>query len=143
MRQLIIFRGPSGSGKTTAAKAYVEMYGGCFFEADSYFELDRGDYWFDATQLGKAHEWCQLRVRKCMEQDLGPAVVSNTSIKKWELKPYIDMAVVFRYEVVIYRMPGPWDALELSKRNVHGLSMEAVQRQINKYEPIEGEQEYV
>jgi NEDD4-binding protein 2 len=141
MKRLILFRGPSGSGKTTAAKAFVAKNGGQFFEADSFFDQD-GNYAFDASKLGQAHSDCQRRVREFMVNGNGPAVVSNTSMTRWELNPYLAMAKELGYEIVIYRIKGPWDAALFASRNAHGVTEAIVQKQINKYQQLENEQEY-
>lgn len=141
MKQLIIFRGPSGSGKTTAAKGYVAKHGGEFFEADAFFHQN-GQYSFDASKLGQAHGSCQRRVRDAMQKASGPVVVSNTSMTLWELNPYLQMAKEYGYDVTVYRIKGPWDAEVFAKRNVHGVPVAGVQKQINKYEELESEKEY-
>lgn len=137
MKKLIIFRGPSGSGKSTAAKAL----GGLHFEADEFF-MRSGTYVFEANKLSQAHADCQRRVREAVSSEKELVVVSNTSMTRWELTPYLQMAKEFDYEVTIYRIKGPWDAKLFASRNTHGVTKEIVQRQINKYQPLESEQEY-
>ena len=141
MKRLIIFRGPSGSGKSTAAKAWCQKNVGLHFEADEFF-MQNGTYAFDASKLGQAHADCQRRLRKAMENDTYPLVVSNTSMTRWELNPYLAMAREFGYEVTIYKIKGPWDAKLYASRNAHGVTVEIVQKQINKYQPLESEEEY-
>lgn len=141
-RTLVIFRGPSGSGKTTAAKAFCAKNGGMFFEADSFFERN-GTYNFDPSKLGQAHGDCQRRVRDEMQNGVGPLVVSNTSMTRWEVNPYLAMAKEMGYETVIYRIKGPWDAALYASRNAHGVTEAIVQKQINKYQTLESEEEYV
>lgn len=142
MKKLIIFRGPSGSGKSTAAKALIDTNGGRVFEADQFFYRD-GKYEFDATKLGQAHSDCQRRLRAAMEQGEETLIVSNTSMARWEVNPYLAMAREFGYEVTIYRIKGPWDAKLFASRNAHGVTEAIVQKQIDKYQPLEMEQEYV
>jgi predicted kinase len=150
MKRLIIFRGPSGSGKSTAAKAWLsknckafeEVGFGNHFETDQYF-MQNGKYQFDATKLGVAHGDCQRRVRAAMGQGFFPLVLSNTSMTKWELNPYLAMAEEFGYEVTIYRIKGPWDVKLFTSRNQHNVPESVVQKQINKYQPLENEEEYV
>jgi predicted kinase len=150
MKKLVIFRGPSGSGKTTAAKAFLHANAGFrsdshqrHFEADAFFVDKNGQYKFDASKLGIAHGDCQRRVRQAMENGTYPLVLSNTSMTRWELNPYLAMAKEFGYEVVVYRIKGPWDPKLFASRNAHGVSIEIVQKQINKYQPLESEEEYV
>ena len=141
MKQLIIIRGPSGSGKTTAAKDFVNKHGGAFFEADGFF-YQEGNYVFDPKKLPQAHGDCQRRIREALANRVSPVVVSNTSMTHWEMNPYFAMAKQFEYHVTVYRIGGPWDAKLFASRNVHGVTEEIVQRQINKYEPLENEEEY-
>ena len=145
MKQLVIFRGPSGSGKSTAAKKFAKDSGvgfdGVHFEADQFFMV-LGKYQFDATKLGQAHGWCQRQVRESMEAGLKLVIVSNTSMTKWEVNPYVALAEEFDYEVVIYKIKGPWDAKLYASRNAHNVPLHVVQKQIDKYQPIEGETEY-
>lgn len=101
-----------------------------------------GQYSFDASRLGQAHKDCQLRVRKAMEKTSDPLVVSNTNMTRWELNPYLQMAVEYNYTVKVYRIKGPWDAKLFAARNLHGLSEANIQRQIDKYQPLENEEEY-
>lgn len=140
MKKLIIIRGPSGSGKSTLA-AKLQSNHLLRFEADQFFCRD-GKYEFDATKLGAAHGECQRRVRDAMEDGEENIVVSNTSMTVREVCVYTDLADEYGYEVKIYRTKGPWDANLFAARNVHNVSLEVVQRQINKYQPIEGEEEH-
>lgn len=112
------------------------------FEADSYF-FQGSKYVFDATKLAQAHGDCQRRVREYMLNNLGPIVISNTSMRRWEMNPYLQMAAELGYEVEIYRIKGPWVAEVFAARNLHNVPVEIVQRQIDKYQPMENEIEYV
>jgi NEDD4-binding protein 2 len=148
MKQLVIFRGPSGSGKSTAARQFLRDqnlgHEGTMqhFEADRFFLNQEHEYCFDASKLGSAHKWCQHRVRENMEIGVTPIVVSNTSMTKWEVNPYLQLAKEFGYEVVVFKIKGPWNAKLFSERNLHGVPLSVVQKQIDKYQPIEGETEY-
>jgi len=147
MSKLIIVRGPSGSGKTTLAMHLGAEYGEVtagdimpVFEADTYFEGQNG-YKFDASQLGSAHRWCQLNAERSMfhGEDL---IVSNTSMTNWELNPYLQLAEKYGYTVEIWRTPGPWDADVLFERNVHGVPLVTLQKQVRKYQPLDNEREW-
>lgn len=147
MKQLVIFRGPSGSGKSTAARHFLQQscgHSGALqhFEADNFFMEDDGSYNFNARQLGQAHNWCQCLVHDAMAEGLSPVVVSNTSMTKWEVEPYLEFAEQHGYEVVVYKIKGPWDAELFASRNAHNVPLSVVQKQISKYQPIEGEIEY-
>ena len=102
MPTLTLIRGASGSGKSTLAKALVRSgkdmnplyypYGGAdHFEADQFWEfLGHGEYAFDGSKLGMAHEWCQNGVREALRKSHN-VVVSNTFTTQKELQPYYDM----------------------------------------------------
>lgn len=147
-KRLVIFRGPSGSGKSTAASKFlVENFRSDAdpaqrrFEADQFFMKD-GKYNFDASKLGQAHGWCQRGVHEAMQNEVSPIIVSNTSMTKWEVNPYLQLAEEYGYEVVVYKIKGPWDAELYASRNAHNVPLHVVQKQISKYQPIEGEIEY-
>jgi len=142
MKKLIIVRGPSGSGKSTIARHLGETHDEVMsvFEADMYFESYSG-YNFDAGQLGNAHRWCQLNAERSMfrGEDL---IVANTSMTHWELNPYLQLAEKYGYTVEAWRTPGPWDPDVLFERNLHGVPLETLKKQINKYEPLDIEREW-
>lgn len=147
MSKLILLRGPSGSGKSTLARMLAEEYGDLtaggmmpVLEADMYFEAYEG-YKFDAEQLGNAHRWCQLNVERSMFHN-EHLIVSNTSMTHWEVKPYLQLAKKYGYTVDVWRMPGPWDAEVLFNRNVHGVPLETLEKQIRKYQPLDNEREW-
>ena len=101
MKKLILIRGVSGSGKSTLAKLLTSDYR--IFEADQYFYDENDNYNFEASKLDFAHKWCQLCVESAMEIDEhflnSVIVVSNTSTTEEEMKPYIDLANKYNYQV--------------------------------------------
>jgi NEDD4-binding protein 2 len=148
MKKLIILRGPSGSGKSTIASHLQDEYTAPYHEADSYFERSwwhdskQSKYMFDASKLGDAHAWCRLGVTKHMFEGVPTIIVSNTNMTHWEMQPYLDLASEYGYEVDIIRTPGPWDAQNLAKRNVHGVPLETLKKQVRKYQPHADEKEW-
>jgi len=147
MKKLIILRGPSGSGKSTAARKllYERSFDtsprSAMFEADSFFMKD-GKYEFDANKLPQAHAQCQKGVSDCMMIGMEMIVVSNTNMRSRDMEPYFMLANQHGYEVEVYRTPDPWDAKLFASRNVHGLTEAMIQRQIDRYQPLENEVEY-
>jgi predicted kinase len=97
MSIMIIMRGPSGSGKTTRARELQKEYNALINSADKYFMV-KGEYCFNADQLPAAHNWCQDRTR-CACEDGQNVIVDNTNMSLWEMKPYVEMAEEFGYEV--------------------------------------------
>lgn len=139
--KLVLLRGPSSTGKSTIA-SYLSSVPGhrvSFHETDKFFVDENGVYRFDANLLAKAHAWNQQEVRMQMLCKTQLVVVSNTFIKRWEMKYYLDLANAFGYEVEIIRTPEPWDAEMLFNRNKHGVPLDTIKRQINKFQPHKDE----
>lgn len=93
MSRLIIIRGLPGSGKSTLAQKLLAVAVDRHYEADQYFIVE-GEYKFDASKLGRAHEWCQERTRSAL-RDGKSVVVTNTFTTVKELRPYFAMAQEF------------------------------------------------
>ena len=94
MNTLYLVRGLPGSGKST----FTNHLDGIAVEADMYF-MKGGEYKFDTTKLGRAHEWCQENVKSLLESG-EDVIVSNTFTTEKEMKPYLDMAKEFDYRVM-------------------------------------------
>ena len=88
---LILVRGVPGSGKSTLATLLGIMSSTQFIEADHYFIDGEGNYNFNPSESGKAHEYCQYhcRVALCSGSDI---IVSNTSTTEKEVQTYKDIA---------------------------------------------------
>ena len=96
---LILTRGIPGSGKSTLAALLGFMAGTPVIEADHYFVDGEGNYNFNPSELGKAHEYCQYhcRVVLCSGSDI---IVSNTSTTEKEVQVYKNIAKEFGvYEI--------------------------------------------
>jgi predicted kinase len=125
---LILLRGLPGSGKSTFANMMWGEYNIC--EADQYFYID-GEYKFDASKLKEAHQWCQDKVRKLMNQSdfYSEIVVANTSTTEKEMQPYLDLAKEFEYHVV---------SLVVENRHgnssVHGVPQETLKKMQDRFE---------
>ncbi|WP_050917815.1 ATP-binding protein [Vibrio campbellii] len=86
--KLILIRGLPGSGKTTLAKKLSKQLKAKHFEADMYFENESGEYVFDGTKLTDAHEWCFQQTCKWLSKG-NTVIVSNTFVRHWEMKRYL------------------------------------------------------
>jgi len=95
MQQLILIRGLPGSGKSTLAQQLFQSYldqniAAVHYEADQYFTQTSGQYVWDASKIGAAHEWCRTSAKLALEQEQ-TVLVSNTFTLKRELTPYFEM----------------------------------------------------
>ncbi|WP_394156080.1 ATP-binding protein [Vibrio campbellii] len=98
--KLILIRGLPGSGKTTLAKKLSKQLKAKHFEADMYFENESGEYVFDGTKLTDAHEWCFQQTRKWLSKG-NTVIVSNTFVRHWEMKRYLQYCEKTDIEVEI------------------------------------------
>lgn len=114
--KLILIRGLPGSGKSTRARSLDAFH----VEADMYFVNSDGDYCFDPALLPKAHEWCQNRAEDALKQG-NDVVVSNTFVKRWEMKAYRNMARRHGAELVI-------EVCREQYGNIHGVPESVVKR---------------
>lgn len=126
MPDLILVRGVSGSGKSTLA-CFMLRYDGFHYEADQYFINDAGEYIFDPNLLGVAHQWCQDSVKVIMATVRKDIVVSNTFTTEKELKPYIDLAKEYGYNVTTVVVEN-----RNNTESIHDVPQEIRQRQADR-----------
>lgn len=106
-RTLLLIRGPSGSGKSTLAQQIKEFVRSqdatCeVCEADQYFMKEDG-YNFSPSLLDQAHKYCKQKARDAVATGTDIVIVSNTSTKAFEMKPYATIASDFSYRFKILR----------------------------------------
>jgi len=120
--QLILIRGLPGSGKSTLARTMTTYE---HYEADMYFV--RGDkYCYDHKKIRKAHEWCQREVFKALTNGKS-VVVSNTFTRRFEMKPYLDMAKIFGIKPCIIETTGNWP-------NVHEVPQKVIEKMRQRWQ---------
>ncbi|NXR47164.1 N42L1 protein, partial [Hippolais icterina] len=102
---------------------------------DDFF-VENGVYIFEPDFLEDAHKWNQKRARKAMKNGKSPVIIDNTNIHAWEMKPYVMMAQENRYEVTFQEPDTPWkfNVQELTRRNIHHVPREKIQRMKEQYE---------
>ena len=128
MKLFYIVRGLPGSGKSTLAKQLTSYV----FEADQYFERT-GEYNFIPSEIGKAHQWCKqqvenaMKVENAIKSNFPEIAVSNTFTQKWEVKPYIELARKYEYEVQIITVQSEF-------KNIHNVPEESIQRMKKRWE---------
>lgn len=99
-KTLVIMRGVSGSGKSTVAAKIAKERGGVVFSTDDFFERD-GVYEFDPKMLSSNHSKNQNRAEEAMSAGVSPIIIDNTNTAAWEMKPYVQAAKRYGYEVEI------------------------------------------
>lgn len=127
---LIIIRGLCGSGKSTKAKQIVENMASIgedvlHVEADMYFIDIRGEYIFNARDLGKAHSWCKSKVENALLNGYD-VVVSNTFTTIKELIPYLAMECT---TLAIFECHENYGS-------IHGVPQEALNRMANRWQEL-------
>ncbi|NWZ78107.1 N42L1 protein, partial [Poecile atricapillus] len=109
--------------------------GAVVLSTDDFF-VENGVYVFEPDFLEDAHKWNQKRARKAMKNGKSPVIIDNTNIHAWEMKPYVMMAHENRYEVTFQEPDTPWkfNVQELTRRNIHHVPREKIQRMKEQYE---------
>ncbi|XP_028657793.1 NEDD4-binding protein 2 [Erpetoichthys calabaricus] len=134
--RLVILRGVPGSGKSTLARHILEQNpGGIILSTDDYFSSG-GQYSFDGALLEEAHEWNHKRAKEAFKKDLSPIIIDNTNTQGWEMKPYVTLAIHYKYKI-IFREPDTWwkhKPRELERRTKHGVRKEALKKMLERYE---------
>jgi predicted kinase len=126
-KNLILLRGVSGSGKSTVANLFVSENEVC--SADDYFINVKGEYKFDSTKLKDAHNYCQIKCRLKMKNEIPIVVVANTFTREWEMEEYYKLAEEFGYRVHSIIVENRHNG-----KNVHGVSNDIVQAQKDRFE---------
>lgn len=98
LKMMYIVRGLSGSGKSTIAQHLSNSTGAEVCEADDYFVTSSGEYDWDESKLKQAHDRCYNKVLANLEQGKD-VIISNTSLVERELKPYLNLAKQYGYNV--------------------------------------------
>lgn len=130
MRTLYIIRGIPGTGKTTLANQLTEGDDGIRHSADDFFYNEDGEYQFDKERLPEAHQSCQWRVKKSMQDEIGRIAVDNTNIELWQVAPYLNMALDYGYTPVIIKC-------ETNFGSIHDVPVSTIEDMREKYQPTD------
>jgi predicted kinase len=127
-----ILCGISGSGKST----YIENHfsGALVISADHYF-MKTGEYKFDPSLLGAAHNECLKRfMLECQFHNRASAplvlVVDNTNTSAFEVAPYYRVAEALGCDVEVIIIDA--DLEKAAARNVHGVPRQVIRRQYDR-----------
>ena len=129
MKTLYLLRGLPGSGKSTLAQSIMEGKEDILhFEADQFFTHPGGEYNFDPTKLGKAHEYCKSATEHAMIDNVKEIIVSNTFTQTSEMEDYIRLAGMYEYRVF---------SLVVEKRhkgeNIHSVPKDTIEKMANRF----------
>jgi len=126
---LYFITGIPGSGKTTFAKKLIfEKNILNHFEADQWMVDSDGNYSFDPKKLTYCHSQCQKFTQRAMELQ-EDVIVSNTSLTKWEAKPYFELVKKFNYNIELFHLESSY----VSIHSVPSDKMEQMKRKRNLY----------
>ncbi|XP_059904029.1 NEDD4-binding protein 2 [Gadus macrocephalus] len=135
-RVLVLLRGAPGSGKSTLARDMLDQNpGGVVLSTDDYFSR-HGDYRFDPSALGEAHEWNHKRSQEAFSRGASPIIIDNTNMQGWEMRPYVAQALRHNFKV-LFREPDTWwkyKPRELARCNKHNVPVEKIRRILDGYE---------
>lgn len=132
--KVFILQGVSGAGKSTVAAKLIEgLPRGkqVCVSADQYFIDEKGEYRFDVSKLGAAHQWCLRNyTHALLDQPKGTAsklvVVDNTNTTMGEVAPYYALAEALGFEPLILVVGYGLSWSQCAERNVHGVPLAGV-----------------
>lgn len=132
-KTVYIMRGVSGSGKSTLAQQLAGA-NGIIHSTDSYFYDSNGNYQFDPSLLGDNHQKNYTAFCDSLETH-DVVIVDNTNTQEWEYEGYVRKAEASNYQVVyVVLKPSLRDAQVYADRNTHGVPLDAIHRQISRFE---------
>jgi predicted kinase len=131
---LVIMRGISGSGKSTRAREIEqEIYKGNILSTDDHFMVN-GEYKFNPAMLGEYHAKTLEKAKELLSKNRS-VILDNTNTAKWHYAAYVEFAKSKGIPVFqeVLGDGGMTDEY-LAQRNLHGVPLEGIRRQIKSWE---------
>lgn len=138
MKQVIIMIGVSGSGKSTKAREYCSEYpalSSVICSADDFFLDNEGNYNFDASKLGRAHDACFKKFQDALKNDIDVIVVDNTNLLVSSIRPYVEAANAYgdcQIKFSFHRCP----ANVAAQRNAHRVPLKTIEKMVDRYNTL-------
>lgn len=106
-------------------------------------------------KLSNAHADTLNKFKEMIYREVNPVILDNTNIRRRDIKPYVDFAVRYNYNIFIKEPSSPWWqkykpflknknapeleelAQELSSRNSHGVPIETIRKSIQRWDDID------
>jgi len=142
---MVLMRGCPGSGKSFQAINILNL---CYqnavadefiFSADKYFtDKHTGKYNFEYSKLSSAHAWTYKHAQEAVNYNVTPVIIDNTNVQCWEMKNYVELAVLNGYwiEVIEPVSEWAWDPNILVKNTKHSVSHDKICLMIQRYDHI-------
>jgi predicted kinase len=132
---LTLLRGVSGSGKSQRANAIAQSCDGVIVTTDDFWNDEEGNYNFDYSLIGEAHNWAREKADRVMAWGES-VIIDNTNARWWEMFPYLEMAKKYGYpvEVIMVGTLEPEDIELYAERNIHKTPVEIIRRQADNFE---------
>ena len=134
---LVILRGLPGSGKSTLAARISSLNGnqGKIYSTDDFF-IEDGEYIYDGTQIGKAHDWNKERTAKALKAGEKLVIIDNTNKEAFEMEPYIEMGVKYAYLMHLIEPNTSWNynVKKLARKNSHAIKGKKLRRMLERYD---------
>jgi len=138
VHELILMRGLPGSGKSTKAQQLQaeDPDNTIILSTDDLFFQD-GKYVFEPSRLTEYHRQTQQHANTLMQHTkYARIIIDNVNRQLWEMKPYVQMAQQYGYQVRFEypETPWAWHVKRCFLNNVHGVPLEGIRKMNQLFE---------